>query len=69
MDSYLEAGGSFDQYRYPDFQKCQEFALDGGVYFDTLTNSHTGHAKGVIITALKSSILFGLGHVSQIVTI
>ena len=54
MDSYLEAGGSFDQYRYPDFQKCQELALDHGVNFDTLTNSHSGHAKGVFITALKS---------------
>ena len=46
----------FYKYRYPHFQKLQEFALDGGVRFDTLANSHDPHADEVFISAVKSLI-------------
>ena len=42
--------------RYPQFQNSQEFALDGGVIFDTLANSNESHADGVFILALECSI-------------
>ena len=30
----------FTEYRDPQFQNSQEFALNGGVFFDILTNSN-----------------------------
>ena len=33
----------------PQYQKSQEFALDGGVIFYTLANSNEFHADGVFI--------------------
>ena len=51
----LYAGG-FAEYTYPQFQNSQEFALDGGVIFDTLTNSKESHADGAFISALKCSM-------------
>ena len=44
------------EYTYPHFQNSQEFALDGGVIFDTLANSDESHADEVFISALKCSI-------------
>ena len=41
---------------YPQFQNSHEFALDGGVIFDTLANSNESHADVVLILALKCSI-------------
>ena len=41
---------------YPQFQNSQEFALDGGVIFDTFVNSNESHADGVFISALKCSL-------------
>ena len=41
---------------YPQFQNSQEFALDGGVIFDTFVNGNESHADGVFISALKCSI-------------
>ena len=38
---------------YPQFQNSQEFALDGGVIFDTLTNSDESNADELFISALK----------------
>ena len=44
--------GGFAEYTYSQFQNSQEFALDGGVIFDTLANSNESHADGVFISAL-----------------
>ena len=44
--------GGFAQYTYPQFQNSQEFALDGGIFFDILVNSNEFHADGVFISAL-----------------
>ena len=41
---------------YPQFQKSQEVALDGGVIFDTLANSDESYADVVCISALACSI-------------
>ena len=41
---------------YPQFQNWQEFALDGGVIFDTLVNSDESHADEVFISAILCSI-------------
>ena len=41
---------------YPQFQNSQEFALDGGVIFDTSANSNESDAAVVIISALECSI-------------
>ena len=41
--------GGFAEYTYPQFQNSQEFALDGGVIFDTLVNSYESHADGVFM--------------------
>ena len=41
--------GGFAEYTYPQFQNSQEFALDGGVFFDTLANINVFHAGGVFI--------------------
>ena len=38
---------------YPQFQNSQEFALYGGVIFDTLANRNKSRADGVFISALK----------------
>ena len=46
----------FAEYTYSQFQNSQEFALDGGVIFDTLVNSNESNADGVFISALKCSI-------------
>ena len=48
----FEEMGGFAKYTYPQFQKSQEFAVDGGVYFDTLANSNESHAHGAFISAL-----------------
>ena len=48
--------GGFAEYTYPQFQNSQEFALDGGVIFDTLANSDESHAEKVFILALKCSM-------------
>ena len=40
----------FTEYRDPQFQNSQEFALNGGVVFDMLTNSNKSHADGVFIS-------------------
>ena len=37
---------------YPQFQNSQEFALDGGVIFDTLVNSREFHADGFHFSTL-----------------
>ena len=37
---------------YPQFQNSQEFALDGGVIFDTLVNSKKSRADDMFISAL-----------------
>ena len=37
---------------YSQFQNSQEFALGGGVIFDTLANSNGSHSDGVFISAL-----------------
>ena len=44
--------GGFAEYMYPQFQNSQEFALVGGVIFDTLINSNESHADGLFISAL-----------------
>ena len=36
--------GDFVEYRYRHFEKWQEFALDDGIIFDTLTNNDDCHA-------------------------
>ena len=41
---------------YPKFQNSQEFALDGGVIFDTLANRGESHAGGEFILAFLYSI-------------
>ena len=41
--------GGFAGYTYPQFQIFQEFALDGGVIFDTLANSNESHADVMFI--------------------
>ena len=51
----LYPGGSAE-WTYRQFQNSQEFALDGGVVFDTLANSDESHADEVYISALKCSI-------------
>ena len=43
--------GGFAECTYPQFKNSQEFALGGGVIFDTLANSNEFHADGVIISA------------------
>ena len=48
--------GGFAEYMYHQFQNSQEFALDGGVIFDTLANSNEFCADEVVILALKCSI-------------
>ena len=48
--------GGFAEYRYLRFKKAQEFALDGGVIFDTLANSFESDAGGVFISADYGSI-------------
>ena len=40
------------EYTYPQFKNSREFALDGGVIFDTLANSNKSHADRVFISAL-----------------
>ena len=47
----LYAGG-FTEYTYPQYYNLQEFALDGGVIFDTLANNNVSLADGVFISAL-----------------
>ena len=42
----------FAEYMYPQFQNSQDFAMDGGVIFDTLANSNESHADGIFISAL-----------------
>ena len=44
--------GGFGECTYPQFQNSQEFALEGGVIFDTLANNNEFHADGVFISAL-----------------
>ena len=44
--------GGFAEYTYPQFQNSQEFALDGGVIFDTLANNDKSHEDEVFISAL-----------------
>ena len=44
--------GGFAEYTYPQFHNLEEFALDGGVIFDTLANNNESHADGVFILAL-----------------
>ena len=44
--------GGFAEYTYPQFQNSQEFALDGGVIFDTLANNDESHEDEVFISAL-----------------
>ena len=48
--------GGFAEYTYPQFQNSPEFALDGGVIFDTFANSYESYAVGVFISALECSI-------------
>ena len=40
----------FTEYKDPQFQNSQEFALDGGVIFDILANSIESDADGVFIS-------------------
>ena len=42
----------FAEYTYPQFKNSQEFALDGGVIFDTLANNNESHADSVFSSAL-----------------
>ena len=51
--------GGFAEYTYPQFQNLQEFALDGGVIFDTIANSKESHADGVFIQHLSVQYEFG----------
>ena len=44
--------GGFAKYMYPQFQNSQEFALDGGVIFDTLANNNESHADEACISIL-----------------
>ena len=44
--------GGFAEYTYPQLYNSEEFALDGGVIFDTLANNNESHADGVFILAL-----------------
>ena len=48
--------GGFAEYTNPQFQNSQEFALDGGVIFDTLADSNESNADVVFISALKCSM-------------
>ena len=48
--------GGFAEYTYPQFQNVQEFALDGGVIFDTLANSDESYAGEVLNSELWCSI-------------
>ena len=43
--------GRFAEYTYPQFQNSQEFALEGGVIFDTLVNNNESYVDGVFILA------------------
>ena len=49
LRSLLYTGG-FAQYTYPQFQNSYEFALEGGLIFDTLVNSEENRADGVLIS-------------------
>ena len=42
--------GGFAEHTYPQFQNSQEFALDGGVIFDTLANNDESHEDEVFIS-------------------
>ena len=44
-----------DQYRYSHFQKLQEFALDGGVDFNTDQNHHLSCRRSIAF-AINCSI-------------
>ena len=44
--------GGFAEYTYRQFKNSQEFALDGGVIFDTSANKNESHAEEVFISAL-----------------
>ena len=44
--------GGFAEYTYPQFLNSQEFALDGGVIFDTLANNNKSNTDGLFILAL-----------------
>ena len=48
--------GGFDDNRYPHFQTSQEFALDGGVSFNSLSKSNECKVGGVLFSELKCSI-------------
>ena len=48
--------GGFVKYTYAQFPNSQEFALDGGVIFDTLAKYNEFSGDGVFISAHKCSI-------------